>query len=216
MTIPDDALAALAEVVGSGSLRSGEAIPARNRKDASRTKERLPALLVMPRTTEEVAAVLAVCSRFSLPVVVQGGMTGLAGGAAPQAGEIALSLEKMTGVEEIDPVTRTMTVLAGTPLAVVQENAAAAGFLYGVDLGARGTCSIGGNVATNAGGVQVLRYGMTRRNVLGLEAVMADGRIVSQRDDWSWSKWARQAFPLGGLVDNALVKRGLLAVLNSI
>ena len=137
MTIPDDALAALAEVVGSGGLRSGEAIPARNRKDASKTEEGLPALLVMPRTTEEVAAVLAICSRFSLPVVVQGGMTGLAGGAAPQAGEVALSLEKMTGVEEIDPVTRTMTVLAGTPLAVVQEKAATAGFLYGVDLGAR-------------------------------------------------------------------------------
>ncbi|RYE29037.1 MAG: FAD-binding oxidoreductase, partial [Hyphomicrobiales bacterium] len=179
MTIPDDALAALAEVVGQGHLRSGEAIPARNRKDASRTKDGLPALLVTPRTTQEVAAVLAICSRLSLPVVVQGGMTGLAGGATPQPGEIALSLERLNGVEEIDPVTRTMTVLAGTPLAVVQEKAAAAGFLYGVDLGARGSCTIGGNVATNAGGVQVLRYGMTRRNVLGLEVVMADGRIVS-------------------------------------
>lgn len=179
MPLPDDALAALVEVVGSGGLRSGEAIPARNRKDASDTPEGLPALLVAPRTTEEVAAVLAICSRFALPVVVQGGMTGLAGGATPQAGEVALSLERMTGVEEIDPVARTMTVLAGTPLAVVQEKATEAGFLYGVDLGARGTCTIGGNVATNAGGVQVLRYGMTRRNVLGLEAVMADGRIVS-------------------------------------
>ncbi|MGO4406738.1 FAD-binding oxidoreductase [Bosea sp. RAF48] len=178
MILPDDALAALAEVVGPGDLRSGEAIPARNRKDASDTPEGLPALLVAPRTTEEVAAVLAICSRFSLPVVVQGGMTGLAGGATPQAGEVALSLERMSGVEDIDPVTRTMTVLAGTPLAVVQEKAAEAGFLYGVDLGARGTCTIGGNVATNAGGVQVLRYGMTRRSVLGLEAVMADGRIV--------------------------------------
>ncbi|MFJ5367579.1 FAD-binding oxidoreductase [Bosea sp. CER48] len=179
MTIPSDALTALTEVVGPGGLRSGEAIPARNRKDASKAEEGLPALLVLPRNTEEVAAVLAICSRFSLPVVVQGGMTGLAGGAAPLAGEVALSLERMSGVEEIDPVTRTMTVLAGTPLMVVQEKAAEAGFLYGVDLGARGSCTIGGNVATNAGGVQVLRYGMTRRNVLGLEAVMADGRVVS-------------------------------------
>ena len=179
MTIPDDALAALTEAVGSGGLRSGEAIPSRNRKDASEAPEGLPVLLVMPRTTGEVAAVLATCSRFALPAVVQGGMTGLAGGATPAAGEIALSLERLNGVEEIDPVNRTMTVLAGTPLAVVQEKAAEAGFLYGVDLGARGSCTIGGNVATNAGGVQVLRYGMTRRNVLGLEVVTADGRIVS-------------------------------------
>lgn len=179
MAIPDSALAALTEAVGSGSLRTGDAIPARNRKDASKAEEGLPALLVTPRTTQEVAAVLAICSRFALPVVVQGGMTGLAGGASPQAGEVALSLERMSGVEEIDPVSRTMTVFAGTPLSVVQEKAAEAGFLYGVDLGARGSCTIGGNVATNAGGVQVLRYGMTRRNVLGLEVVTADGRIVS-------------------------------------
>lgn len=179
MTLPDEALAALAGAVGPGGLRSGDAVPVRNRKDASEAPEGLPALLVTPRTTEDVAAVLAICSRFSLPVVVQGGMTGLAGGATPAAGEIALSLERLAGVEEIDPVNRTMTVLAGTPLSVVQEKAAEAGFLYGVDLGARGSCTIGGNVATNAGGVQVLRYGMTRRSVLGLEVVTAEGRIVS-------------------------------------
>lgn len=114
MTIPDDALAALAEAVGPGGLLTGEAIPARNRKDASKAAEGLPAALVTPRTTEEVAAVLSICSRLSLPVVVQGGMTGLAGGASPQAGEVALSLERMSGVEEIDPVNRTMTVFAGT------------------------------------------------------------------------------------------------------
>ncbi len=179
MTFPNDALAALAKAVGPGGLLTGEAIPARNRKDASKAAEGLPAVLVMPRTTEEVAAVLAICSQLALPVVVQGGMTGLAGGASPQPGEVALSLERMSGVEEIDPVNRTTTVLAGTPLTIVQEKAAEAGFLYGVDLGARGSCTIGGNVATNAGGVQVLRYGMTRRNVLGLEVVTADGRIVS-------------------------------------
>lgn len=178
MTIPADALAALADAAGPGGLMTDEAIPARNQRDASRLPAHPPAALVMPRTTEAVAAILAICNRFSLPVVVQGGMTGLAGGATPAEGEIALSLEKMSGVEEIDPVSRTMTVLAGTPLAVVQEKAAEAGFLYGVDLGARGSCTIGGNVATNAGGVQVLRYGMTRRNVLGLEVVLADGRIV--------------------------------------
>lgn len=178
MTIPADALAALAGAVTPAGLLTGDAIPERNHRDASRLPARAPAALVLPRTTEEVAAVVQTCARFSLRLVVQGGMTGLAGGATPAEGEIALSLEKMSGVEEVDPVSRTLTALAGTPLATIQEKAAEAGFLYGVDLGARGSCTIGGNVATNAGGVQVLRYGMTRRNVLGLEIVLADGRVV--------------------------------------
>ena len=111
-------------------------------------------------------------------VVTQGGLTGLAGGAHPQAGEIALSLERMSGIEEIDPASATLTALAGTPLAVIQQAADEAGFLCGIDLGARGTCTIGGNIATNAGGNQVLRYGMARRNTLGLEVVLADGTVV--------------------------------------
>jgi FAD/FMN-containing dehydrogenase len=105
-------------------------------------------------------------------------MTGLASGAHPDADEIALSLERMTGIEEVDKSSATLTALAGTPLCAVQQAADAAGFLYGVDLGARASCTIGGTVATNAGGHQVIRYGMTRRNVLGLEAVLADGTIV--------------------------------------
>jgi FAD/FMN-containing dehydrogenase len=110
--------------------------------------------------------------------VVQGGMTGLAGGAHPRAGEIALSLERLRGVEEVDAASGTLTALAGTPLAEVQAAAEAAGLLCGIDLGARGSCTIGGNVATNAGGNQVLRYGMARRNVLGLEVVQPDGTVV--------------------------------------
>ncbi len=179
MSLPQDALAALATALGAGQIRVGDAVPARNRSDRAGLPPCAPAALLLPRSTAEVSAALAICHRFSLPVVVQGGLTGLAGGAHPVAGEIALSLERMSGIEELDPVGRTMTVLAGTPLEAVQERAAEAGLLYGVDLGARGSCTIGGNVATNAGGVQVLRYGMTRRNVLGLEAVLPDGRIVS-------------------------------------
>ncbi len=110
---------------------------------------------------------------------------GLAGGAHPAEGEVALSLERMTGVEELDREAGTLTALAGTPLKVIQDAAEAAGFLCGIDLGARGSCSIGGNVATNAGGNQVLRYGMTRRSVLGLEVVLADGTVLrlAQQDD---------------------------------
>ncbi len=179
MSLPQEALAALAAALGEAQLRLADAVPQRNRSDCAGLPPCTPAALAMPRSTQEVSAVLAICHRYALPVVVQGGLTGLAGGAHPVAGEVALSLERMSGVEEVDPVGRTMTVLAGTPLAEVQARAAGAGLFYGVDLGARGSCTIGGTVATNAGGVQVLRYGMTRRNVLGLEAVLADGRVVS-------------------------------------
>ncbi|WP_353182485.1 FAD-binding oxidoreductase [Bosea sp. (in: a-proteobacteria)] len=179
MSLPREALAALAAALGEDQIRVGAAVPVRNHADSAGLSPCAPAALLLPRSTAEVSAALAICHRFSLPVVVQGGLTGLAGGAHPIAGEIALSLERMNGIEDIDPVGRTMTVLAGTPLEAIQKRAAEAGLLYGVDLGARGSCTIGGNVATNAGGVQVLRYGMTRRNVLGLEAVLPDGRIVS-------------------------------------
>ncbi|MGW9328624.1 FAD-binding oxidoreductase [Bosea sp. NPDC055594] len=179
MSLPPDALAALTAALGAEQIRLGEAVPARNRADSAGMPPCAPAALLLPRSTAEVSAALAICHRFRLPVVVQGGLTGLAGGAHPVEGEIALSLERMNGIEELDPLGRTMTALAGTPLEAIQQRAAEAGLLYGVDLGARGSCTIGGNVATNAGGVQVLRYGMTRRNVLGLEAVLPDGRIVS-------------------------------------
>ena len=171
-------LTALEAALGPGGLRVGADVPARSAADAAGLEPFPPVALMLPRTTEQVAAALSVCAAHRQPVVIQGGMTGLAGGAHPDAGEVALSLERMTGVEEIDLDSGTMTVLAGTPLQTVQEAAAAAGMMCGIDLGARGSCTIGGNVATNAGGNQVVRYGMTRRNVLGLEAVLADGRIV--------------------------------------
>lgn len=179
MSLSPDALAALTTALGPEQIRVGDAVPLRNHADSARLPPCAPAALLLPRSTAEVSAALSTCHHFSLPVVVQGGLTGLAGGAHPLKGEIALSLERMNGIEELDPVGRTMTALAGTPLEAIQQRAAEAGLLYGVDLGARGSCTIGGNVATNAGGVQVLRYGMTRRNVLGLEAVLSDGRVVS-------------------------------------
>jgi len=112
-------------------------------------------------------------------VVVQGGMSGLSGGATPQPGEISISLERMSGIEELDRVGGTATVLAGTPLQVLQEAAGDADMLFPLDLGARGSCTVGGNISTNAGGNQVIRFGMMRALVLGLEVVLADGTIVS-------------------------------------
>ncbi|WP_262027761.1 FAD-binding oxidoreductase [Microvirga sp. Mcv34] len=168
---------ALVAALGS-RIRVGTDIPSRNHADAGGLPPVAPQALILPQTTEDVSTALRICREHRQPVVTQGGLTGLAGGAHPQAGEIALSLERMNAIEEIDAASATLTALAGTPLAVIQQAADEAGFLCGIDLGARGTCTIGGNIATNAGGNQVLRYGMTRRNVLGLEIVLADGTVV--------------------------------------
>ena len=168
----------LLSALGPDIVKLGEAIPGRNLQDATKRDVTPPAALVLPRRTEDVSAALRICHAEGQAVVAQGGMTGLAGGAHPGAGEVALSLERMTGVEEIDRDAGTLTALAGATLAVIQAAADEAGFQCGVDLGARGSCTIGGNVATNAGGNQVIRYGMTRRNVLGLEVVLANGEVV--------------------------------------
>ena len=178
-----DLIATLKQALGDDAVLTGEDIGARYRVDFSHENACAPAAVVRPSSTEEVAAVLAACHRARQRVVVQGGLTGLAGGATPQSGEIALSLERMNAIEAVDHTAQTVTVLAGTPLAVVQQAAADAGYLFPLDLGARGSCTIGGNIATNAGGNQVLRFGMMRNLVLGLEAVLADGTIVSSMNE---------------------------------
>ena len=138
----------------------------------------LPAALVRPRTTQEVSATLKVCHAQGVPVVAQGGRTGLTGGATPAAGWVVLSLERMRAVECIDSAGATATVQAGAPLQSVQEAADTADLLFPLDIGSRGTCTIGGNISTNAGGNRVLRFGMMRELVLGLEVVLADGTVV--------------------------------------
>lgn len=135
--------------------------------------------LVRPRTTEDVARLLRWCHAHDQPIVTHGGLSGCVEGATTDPSQVVLSFERMQRIEDIDPIGRTATVEAGVVLQRLQEAAAAQGLLYPVDLGARGTCTLGGNVATNAGGVNVIRYGMTRQRVLGLEAVMADGTVVS-------------------------------------
>ena len=177
-TVPP-VLTALRAALTPDQVATGADIPARNRQDASRAPETEPLALLLPRNTQDVSVALSICNSHHQPVIPQGGMTGLVKAAHPGKTEIAISLERMAGIEEIDQQAGTITVLAGTPLLAIQTSAEQAGFLCGIDLGARGSCSIGGNIATNAGGNQVLRYGMARRNVLGLEAVLADGQIVT-------------------------------------
>ncbi|CAG2145623.1 FAD-binding oxidoreductase [Cupriavidus numazuensis] len=183
MASPQDTSALLAElaaVLDPAGLQAGDAIETRFRKDWYAPLDPLPPIAVArPRSTAEVSAVLAICNRYRQAVVPQGGLTGLAGAATPAGGELVLSLERMRGVEEIDTQAGTMTVMAGTTLQAAQDAARASDWLFPVDLGARGSCQIGGNIATNAGGNRVIRYGMMRDQVLGLEAVLADGTVVS-------------------------------------
>jgi FAD/FMN-containing dehydrogenase len=157
----------------------GSEISERYQHDWSSEAPGIPLAVVRPQSTAELSAILACCHAHNQPVVVQGGLSGLCGGGNPRAGEVAISMELLNGIEEIDTASMTMTVKAGTPLQVVQEAAEKAGFVFPLDLGARGTCNIGGNISTNAGGNQVLRFGMTRALVLGLEVVTADGTILS-------------------------------------
>lgn len=169
----------LSALLGSENVLLGENISKRYWGDWSGFDAQSPIAVVRPGSTGDVSFILKSCFKVGQPVVVQGGLTGLCAGATPQLGEIAISLERMSGVEEIDAQSRTMTVLAGTPLQTVQEKAKAAGFRFPLDLGARGSCTIGGNISTNAGGNQVLRFGMARALVLGLEVVLPNGTILT-------------------------------------
>jgi FAD/FMN-containing dehydrogenase len=135
--------------------------------------------VVRPGSTQEVAAVMRLCSKHGVPVVPQGGNTSMSGGATPDGSgrAIVLSLTRMSRVRALDPIGNTITVDAGVVLAKVQQAAQEAGRFFPLSLGAEGSCTIGGNLAANAGGVAVLRYGTMRELSLGLEVVLADGRI---------------------------------------
>ena len=137
------------------------------------------AALARPATTEEVSKVMAWCHANAVSVVTQGGLTGLVHGADAGPDQLILSLERMRAIEEINPVQRTATVQAGVTLQALQEAVEEHALMFPLDLGARGTATLGGNAATNAGGNRVIRYGMMRDMVLGLEVVLADGTVLS-------------------------------------
>ena len=165
-------------VVGEAGLLSGSRLAGRSAGIWS--GKQLEALaLVRPAATAEVAEVMKLCHAAGQVVIPAGGMTGLAGGHESTADDIVLSTERMNKIESLDTRSRCMTVQAGAILQSVHEAAEEAGLMFALDLGARASCTIGGNIATNAGGVRVLRFGMMREQVLGLEAVLADGSVVS-------------------------------------
>ncbi|MFN4141595.1 FAD-binding oxidoreductase [Aestuariivirga sp.] len=175
MNLLDDLRAAL----GGSAVLEGEAMGAAPASDMSYTGRSLPRALLRPRSTEEVSAALKLCHAAGVPVIAQGGMTGLAGGSNPSGNEIAISLALLRGIEEVDSASASMVVKAGTPLEECQRAAAEHGLFLALDLGSRGSCQVGGNLSTNAGGIRVIRYGMAREQVLGIEAVLADGTVVS-------------------------------------
>ncbi len=147
-------------------------------KDWTKPESVSASCVIFPKNTEEVSQILKYCNEHSLPIIPSGGRTGLAGAAVARDGEIILSLAKMNKVLNVDTIGLTIEVEAGLTTQALQEHAASKKLLYGVDLGSRGSCQIGGNLATNAGGLKFIRYGGTREQVLGMEVVLADGRVL--------------------------------------
>ncbi len=171
--------AMLTAKLGPQAVLTGHDVHARTAGSWGPPRQIATDLLVRPADTQEVSLVMAICHRRKQPVVVQGGLTGVVDGAWAQPGDLILSLERLTAIEDVDAIGRCLRVQAGAPLQKVQEAAAAKDLLFPLDLGARGTATIGGNAATNAGGNRVIRYGMARQLILGLEVVLADGSVVS-------------------------------------
>jgi FAD/FMN-containing dehydrogenase len=174
-----DFIDAARKILGKQGVLEGDEVEARYYTDWRGASAFIPSVALRPETTAELSEIMKLCHAFNQPVAVQGGMTGLVEAARPREGEVVLSLERMAKVEEIRSDTGTMVVQAGARLQAIQEAAEARDMFFPLDLGARGSCSIGGNLATNAGGNRVIRYGMTRDLVLGLEVVLADGTIIS-------------------------------------
>lgn len=175
MSDTGDLVAALSAAVGTATVWGRDELAARDPGFDARNFG--AAALVRPADAEGVAALLRFCAQNGLSLVAQGGRTGLAGAAATGPEQIICDLGAMNRVEEIDPLGRVAIVQAGTPLAVLQEAAAVHGLDPGIDLAARGSCTIGGMISTNAGGIMAFRNGTMRHRILGLEAVLPDGRV---------------------------------------
>lgn len=137
-----------------------------------------PSIVVLPETIEQVQAIVTLCNIHGTPIVPSGGRTGLSGGAAATNGEVVLSLERMRKILEINRTDRTIRCQAGVPLEQLQAAAAAEGLYFPVDFSSRGSAQIGGNIATNAGGIRVIKYGNFRESVLGLTVVTGRGDVL--------------------------------------
>jgi FAD/FMN-containing dehydrogenase len=164
--------------LGDRGVLTGEDVRIRSCDPFRHRPPQSPAIL-RPNSTEEVSYILTAATAHQQPIVTHGGCTGVSGGAFASAEEIIISLERMPAIQEIDTFNNVAVVQAGATLESIHRAVAEKDLFYPVDLGARGTATIGGNIATNAGGNRVVRWGTTRSNVLGLEAVLADGSVIS-------------------------------------
>jgi len=169
------------DVLPAGTLLTDDDDCNRYGSDWTKTPGRAGAV-ARPKSTEEVAAVLRLCSELSVPVVPSGGRTGLAGGAVAN-GELVLSLDRMNRLHGIDPYGLTLRVQAGVTTQQVHEHCAPFNLTWPIDLASKGSCHIGGNLSTNAGGLQVIRYGMARKWVIGIQAVTMGGEILELNND---------------------------------
>lgn len=170
----------LAAIVGDGHVLTDPELAASYETDWTRRFHGRSRCVVRPADTAEVAAVLRLCSEAGVAVVPQGGNTGLVGGGVPAGGEVVLSLKRLAATEAVDAVACEVVTGAGVTAAALNAQAAPHGLRLGVDLASRDSATVGGMVATNAGGINVLRYGMMRAQVAGLEVVLADGRIIDR------------------------------------
>jgi FAD/FMN-containing dehydrogenase len=180
-TLPDPLVADLVAIVGAAHVLTDAADTARYVCDWRRTFPGIARAVIRPANTDEVSRVVSLCSAQGICVVPQGGNTGLVGGSTPDASgrEVVLSLERMSKVRRIDPLDNSMTLEAGCTVLAAQQAATNAGRLFPLSLASEGSATVGGVVSSNAGGEQVLRYGNTRDLTLGLEVVLADGRVLN-------------------------------------
>jgi FAD/FMN-containing dehydrogenase len=174
-------VAALAAMLGPGVVSTDPSELEPLLVDHRRLYQGRALALVTPRSVGQVSQVLAWCNAMRIGVVPQGGNTGYCGGATPDESgtQLLLSLRRLATIRSVDPLNDSIVAEAGCTLAAVQDAAARAGRFFPLSLGSEGSCQIGGNLSTNAGGTNVLRYGMARELVLGLEVVLADGRVLS-------------------------------------
>ncbi len=206
----DALLARLRDAVGERHCLTDPALRASYETDWTRRFVGSALAVVRPGTVDEIATVLRACAEAGVGIVTQGGNTGLVGGSVPRGGEVVLSTMRLSTIEEMDRAAGEVTVGAGAALAAVQERARSAGWDVGVDLGARDSATIGGMVATNAGGVNVLRHGPMRNQVLGFEAVTADGTVLRRLPGMPKDN---TGYDLGGLLAGS---EGTLAVITRI
>jgi FAD/FMN-containing dehydrogenase len=178
VSLPPDLRAALARELPADLLSDDAADLAEYGRDWTRVLAPAPSAIAFPRSTAEVSRVLALASAHGVPVVPSGGRTGLAGGAVAARGELVLSLARMRRMDPVDELGLTVRVQAGAVTEAVHHHVAERGLFWPVDFASKGSSQVGGNLATNAGGVRVIRHGLTRQWVLGLEVVLASGAVL--------------------------------------